>query len=193
MYISDFDGGSAEEFERKFKELEEKGIKSLIIDIRNNGGGVVDESIKMLDLMVEKDKTLLITKDKNENENITASKSDPIINIPIVVITNNYSASASEILAGALQDNSRAKIVGDTTYGKGVIQTIHQLSNGAGLKITTNEYYTPNRNKINQIGIKPDVEIEQDEEYKNVIIKQQRVDVSINPLNNISALRSVKR
>lgn len=158
--ISDFDGGSATEFENKYKQLAEKGIEKLVIDIRNNGGGIVDESINMLDLMTEKDSILLITKDKKETEEITKAKRNPIINMPIVLLVNEYSASASEILAGALQDNEKATLVGKKTYGKGVIQELHQLSDGSGLKITTNEYYTPNRHEINKIGIKPDVEVE---------------------------------
>lgn len=180
MYISDFDGGCAEEFKNKYKELEQKGIKSLIIDIRNNGGGVVDEAIEILDLMIDKDMKLLITKDKNEKEKVTVSKNEATINIPIIVITNHYSASASEILAGALQDHNRATIVGGKTYGKGVIQTIHRLSNGSGLKVTTNEYYTPNYNKINKIGITPNAEIELDEKYKNSLSVPREEDKQLN-------------
>ena len=98
---------------------------------------------------------------KSENEDETKAKKDPIIkDIPLVVLVNQGSASASEILAGALKDKYGATIVGMNTYGKGVIQTLYSLSNGGGLKITTEEYYTPNHNKINKVGIKPDVEIE---------------------------------
>lgn len=158
--ITDFDGGCADEFETKYKKLKEQGITKLIIDIRNNGGGIVDEAIDIIDLMTEKDSTLLITKDKNDNEEITKAKKKPIINMPTVVLTNEYSASASEILAGALRDNKKAILVGTTTYGKGIIQELHQLTDGSGLKITTNEYFTPNRSSINKIGIKPDVEID---------------------------------
>ena len=179
IYISDFDGGCAEEFEKKFKELEKKGIKSLIIDIRNNGGGVVDEALDILDLIVEKNDKLLITKDKNEKEVITNAKKEPIIKMPIVVLTNEYSASASEILAGALKDNKKATIIGVTTYGKGVIQTIHRLKSGSGLKITTNEYYTPNHNKINKVGIEPDIKIEAKEKYKNVLSIPKEDDVQL--------------
>lgn len=158
--ITDFDGGTAAEFKTKYEELKNEGIKSLIIDIRNNGGGVVDESLEILDMLCEKDKTLLITVDKNGKEVVTKSKQDAIIDIPVIVLTNKYSASASEILAGALKDNGRAKLVGTKTYGKGVIQTLMKLSDGSGLKMTTEEYYTPNYNKINKVGIEPDYEVE---------------------------------
>lgn len=164
--ISDFEGGCAEEFERKYKELEKKGIEKLIIDIRNNGGGIVDECLEIADLIVDKGSTLLITKDKNENEIRTKAKKDPIINMPIVVLTNEYSASASEILASALSENKKATLVGTKTYGKGIIQELHQLTDGSGLKITTNEYFTPNYNAIHKIGITPDVEVELSEDAK---------------------------
>lgn len=157
--ISDFDGGTAKEFKTEYEELKKKEIKSLIIDIRSNGGGVVDESLEILDMLCDKDKTLLITVNKNGKEVITKSKQKAIVDIPVIVLTNEYSASASEILAGALKDNSRAKLVGTKTYGKGVIQTLMKLSDGSGLKMTTEEYYTPNHNKINKVGIEPDYEV----------------------------------
>ena len=157
--IKDFDGGTAEEFKTKYDELSKKGIKSLIIDIRSNGGGIVDESLNILDMLIEKDTTLLITVNKKQEEEVTKAKKKQEIDIPVIVLTNQYSASASEILAGALKDNGRAKIVGTKTYGKGVIQTLRTLTDGSGLKTTTEEYYTPNRNKINKIEIKPDYEV----------------------------------
>lgn len=167
IYISDFDGGCADEFTQKYKELKKQGIEKLIIDIRNNGGGIVDEAINILKLITDKGDTLLITKDKNENEKITKNDKDPIINMPIVVLTNEYSASASEIMTGALKDNEKATIIGTITYGKGVIQTIHTLADGSGLKITTNEYYTPKYYKINKVGIEPNIKDDVPEEYKN--------------------------
>lgn len=174
--ISDFDGGCADEFENKYKKLQEQGIKKLIIDIRNNGGGIVDEAIDILDLITDKDSTLLITTDKNNNEEITKAKKDPTIKMPIVVLTNGYSASASEILAGALKDNKKATIVGTTTYGKGVIQELRQLTDGSGLKITTNEYFTPNHNAINKIGVTPDVEVDLSDEVKTKVNLTEKED-----------------
>lgn len=165
--ISDFEGGCAQEFEENYKNLEEQGIESLIIDIRNNGGGLVDEAIAILELITNKGSTLLITTDKNEAEEVTKSEKDPIINMPIVLLVNEYSASASEIMAGALKDNNKATLVGTTTYGKGVIQKVYPLTDGSGLKMTTNEYFTPNHNKINKIGIDPDEEIDLPEEVKH--------------------------
>lgn len=158
--ISSFDEGVAKDFKTKFQSLKEKGITSLIIDLRDNGGGIVDEATKIVDYIVPKGKEILITVDKNKNEEITKAEEDVLIDMPIVVLVNASSASASEIMAGALKDLGEATIVGTKTYGKGIIQQFLSLSNGGGLKITIEEYYTPNRTKINGVGITPDVEVE---------------------------------
>ena len=174
--ISDFDGDCANEFKTKYKELEKKGITKLIIDIRNNGGGIVDKSLEIANTMIEKGSTLLITKDKKNNEDITKATENPIINMPVVVLTNEYSASASEILAGALKDNNKATLVGTKTYGKGIIQELNKLSDGSGLKVTVSEYYTPNHTAINKIGITPDVEVEFSDEAKKQLNLEEKDD-----------------
>ncbi len=168
IQILDFDGGAATEFKENYENLKSQGAKSLIIDIRNNGGGVVDEAIDILEMICDKDSTLLIEKDKEGNEEVTKSEENPIIDVPIVVLTNGYSASASEILAGALKDNNKATIIGEKTYGKGVIQTLYRLTDGSGLKITTAEYCTPNRTAINKIGIEPDIEVKLPDDIKEL-------------------------
>lgn len=175
MQISTFDDGCYEEFEQKLEELKSKNIKSLIIDLRNNGGGIVDEAINIADLFVEKDKTLLITTGKDNNEEITKAKKDKAIDMPVVILVNENTASASEILAAAIKENcDKVNIVGNTTYGKGVIQTIFTLTDGSGLKLTTNEYFTPNHNKINKVGIKPDIEVEFPEGESIYTIEQEK-------------------
>lgn len=180
LKISSFDQGCSTEFTKKLEELKKQNIQSLIIDLRNNGGGIVDEAISIAELFTEKGSTLLITKDKEENEDITYAKSDKTIDVPIIILTNENTASASEILAGALKDNSIAKIVGTTTFGKGVIQELLTMKDGTGLKITTNEYYTPNRSKINKVGIEPDEKIELSDEYKNMLTVPQEQDTQLN-------------
>lgn len=161
MQISTFDEGCYAEFKQKWEEFNNKNVKSLIIDLRNNGGGIVEEATNIADMMVEKGKTLLITASKDKNENITKAKTEKVINIPIVILINENTASSSEILAAAVRENNHnVKLIGTTTFGKGVIQTIFTLTDGSGLKLTTNEYYTPNRNSINKIGIKPDINVE---------------------------------
>jgi len=159
--ISTFDEGCYDEFKQKWEELKVKNITSLIIDLRNNGGGIVEEAIDIADMMTNKDKTLLITAGKDNKEEITKSENDKVINIPIVILVNENTASSSEILAAAVKENNEnIKLVGTTTYGKGVIQTIFSLTDGSGIKLTTSEYYTPNHNTINKVGIKPDIEVE---------------------------------
>lgn len=158
--IIDFDGGAAEEFKENYEQLKNQGAKALIVDVRSNGGGVVDEAIDILEMICDKGSTLLIETDKNGNEEVIKSEETPIINMPIAVLTNGYSASASEIFAGALKDLDKATLIGTKTYGKGVIQSLIRLTDGSGIKITTEEYCTPNRNKINKVGIEPDIEVE---------------------------------
>lgn len=177
--FNSFDDGCSKEFKNKLEELKKQNIKSLIIDIRGNGGGLVDEALDIADYIVEKDKTLLITVDKNQNEEITKAKIDPIIDIPVVLLMNETSASASEILAGALKDNGKVTIVGEKSYGKGVIQELLTLKDGSGLKITTNEYYTPNHNKINKIGITPDVEVVLSDELKEKLVLEEKDDTQL--------------
>lgn len=161
IQVDSFDSGVAKSFESQITELKNGGATGIIIDLRSNGGGIVDEATGIAELFLKKDETILITKGKETKEELRKCQKDPIIqDIPVVVLVNGGTASASEILAGALKDKySNITIVGKTTYGKGVIQTLYNLSDGSGLKITTEEYYTPNHNKINKEGIKPDVEI----------------------------------
>ena len=180
-YISftSFDEKTAEEFKNKFEELQKSNIKSLIIDLRNNGGGLVDQALKIANYIVPKDSVLLCEVDKNNNEKIEKAKEDPIINMPIVVLVNENTASSSEILAGALKDLGKAKIVGTTTYGKGVIQEILTLSDGSGLKITTEKYLTPNKTEINKIGIKPDEEVKLPESVENILEVDEKDDTQL--------------
>ena len=160
IQVLDFDGGVAKEFKENYEQLKSEGATSLIIDIRSNGGGVVDEAIDMLEMICDNGSTLLIETDTDGKETIIKSEAEPIIDIPIVVLVNGSSASASEIFAGALKDHNKATIIGTQTYGKGVIQTLMRLSDGSGLKTTTEEYCTPNRNKINKVGIEPNIVVE---------------------------------
>ena len=103
---------------------------------------------------------MIITVDKNNKKEVSKSKNDATINIPIVILANKSTASASEILIGALKDNDKARFVGTTTYGKGLIQQLRKLSNGTGLKVTIAEYFTPSENPINGKGIEPDYKVE---------------------------------
>lgn len=177
--FSSFDDGTAEEFKLKFEELQKQGIESLIIDLRNNGGGIVDEALEIADYILEKDDVILYEVDKNGKEKTEKSKNNPIINMPIIILTNENTASSSEILAGALKDHEKAKIVGTKTYGKGVIQQLLTLPDGSGLKITSEEYLTPNRTKINEIGIEPDEKVELPDTVKNILSVDEKDDTQL--------------
>ena len=156
IYLSSFEDNSYEQFKSAYDDLISKGAKSLILDLRNNGGGIVKEATDIGDLFTDKGKVLLIQRDKEGKEIKTYSKQDRVINMNVVLLVNGSSASASEILAGILKDDvDNATIVGTKTYGKGVIQSLYTLSDGSGLKLTTDEYFTPNHNEINKIGITP--------------------------------------
>ncbi len=177
--FSSFDDGTADDFKAKYEELEKQGIKSLVIDLRNNGGGIVSEALQIADYILEKDDVILYEVDKNNKEEIKKSENNPIINMPIVLLTNGNTASSSEILAGALKDHGKAKIVGTKTYGKGVIQQLLTLPDGSGLKITSEEYLTPNKTKINKIGIEPDEKVELPDTVKNVLTIEQKDDTQL--------------
>ncbi len=177
--FNSFDQGTSEDFKNKYEELKNKGIKSLIIDLRNNGGGIVDEALKIADYITDKNSILLYEVDKNNNEKVEKSKEDSIINIPIVILTNENTASSSEILAGALKDLGKAKIVGTKTYGKGVIQQLLTLPDGSGLKITSEKYLTPNKTEINKIGIEPDEKVELPNTVQNVLRVEEKDDTQL--------------
>lgn len=179
IQFTSFDETTAEDFKTKYEELAKQGIQSLIIDLRNNGGGIVDQALEIADYMTTKDSVLLYEVDKNNKETVRKSKKDPIINMPIIILTNENTASASEILAGALKDLGKAKIVGTKTYGKGVIQQILKISDGSGLKITIEEYQTPNRNKINKVGIEPDEKVELPDTIESILNVKENEDTQL--------------
>lgn len=159
VQISSFDEGTADEFKENVERLQGEGIKSLIIDVRDNPGGIVSEALQIADYIVPKNKNLLVTVDKDGKEDITKSKKDNFIDMNIVLLINGNSASSSEILAGALKDNEEATLIGTKTYGKGVMQQLLQLADGGAMKITTDEFFTPNKNKIDKVGIEPNEEV----------------------------------
>lgn len=177
--LSSFDQGCSAEFEEKVNELiNEEKVKGLIIDLRNNPGGILTEVIKIADYLLPE--CNIVSIQDNEGGQIIYKSSDAsYVDLPIVVLTNGNSASASEILAGAIKDNNKGKIVGKTTYGKGTVQEVISLSDGSVIKITTSKYYTPSGVEINEIGIVPDVEVEISEEYKNSLDIPQNKDTQL--------------
>ena len=180
-----FDDESAEDLRVEYEKLKAQGAKKIILDLRNNTGGVVDEAEKIVDLFLEKDKPIIITQNKDGERQTAYTKDDMIIKEPLVVLVNQYSASASEMVAGALKDHDRAEIVGTTTYGKGVMQTILPLDDGSALKITIAEYFTPNETKINKIGVDPDVEVKYEKPPEDDPEKDNQLEKAIEVIKEL--------
>ncbi len=178
--LPSFDTDSSKKLKEKVDDLVSKGAKSLILDLRNNGGGIVEESTNIADFFLDKDKTIMTTKDNKEKEETTKSKTKKVYEMPLIVLTNENTASASEILTAALKDNERATVIGTKTYGKGVIQTVLTLSDGSGLKITTAEYFTPNGTEINKKGIKPNIEVKLPDTVKSIYAVKEEEDTQLN-------------
>lgn len=162
--VSSFYEVTASQFKAAVEDLDKQGMEGLIVDLRNNGGGLLETAVDMLDYMLPEGK-IVYTEDKDGN--VTSeynSTNDEQFTKPLAVLVNGYSASASEIFAGAIKDYGIGTLVGTNTFGKGIVQRIFELEDGSAIKLTIAKYFTPNGNDIHKVGIKPDVEIELDTE-----------------------------
>jgi carboxyl-terminal processing protease len=166
--ISGFEDVTADQFKRALDELESQGMESLIVDLRDNGGGLVSSVCEILDRLLPEG-LIVYTEDKYGNRIEKTSDAENYFDKPMVVLVNGNSASASEIFAGAIKDYGMGTLVGTTTFGKGIVQNIYPLGDGTAVKLTVSKYYTPNGNNIHGIGIEPDVEVELDESLKNEV------------------------
>lgn len=172
IHIKAFDDITWKDFSDSYSKLMAQDIDGLILDVRNNPGGALDVVINIADNFLDEG-VIVTTKDKKGN--VATEKSDAnASDIPMVVLQKENSASASEILAGAMKDRGRAKVIGTQSFGKGVVQKVFNLEDGAGAKITISEYFTPNGTQINKVGVTPDIKVESDEDldlskkdYKN--------------------------
>ena len=164
--LLEFDEVTAQQFEEAMSDLESQGMEKLIIDVRNNPGGVLQTVCDMLDQFLPEG-LIVYTEDKNGKRTEYTSDEEHQFTKPLAVLVNGNSASASEIFAGAIQDYGIGTIVGTTTFGKGIVQKIFYLSDGTGLKLTMAKYYTPKGHDIHKKGIQPDVEVELDEDLQN--------------------------
>lgn len=162
IHIKSFDDVTGEDFEASYKKLKDAGMEGLVLDLRNNPGGSLDVCLDIADKFLDKG-VIVTTEDKN-GEVITEESDEAKDDIPMTVLVNENSASASEILSGALKDRDRAKIIGKKTFGKGIVQKLFPLDDGSGAKITISEYHTPSGAKINKVGVEPDIEVENTEE-----------------------------
>ncbi|WP_442912234.1 S41 family peptidase [Lacrimispora sp. 210928-DFI.3.58] len=187
--VSEFDLITVEQFTTAIDSLTEEGMKGLLIDLRNNPGGVLDGAIKMADYILPDDlstyekgkgKTLIVyTADKNGKGDTYVASDGHELDIPIVILVNGDSASASEVFTGALKDYDKAAVVGTTSYGKGIVQNLIPLGDGSAIKITTAHYYTPSGFDLHGKGIEPDVEVELSEELKTQAVVEPEEDNQI--------------
>lgn len=186
ILITQFDLITTEQFKAAVDDLESQGMKGLVLDLRNNPGGVLDSAVEIADYLLPDDlteydqgerKTMIVyTEDKNqEGEHYTASDGHAL-DVPVAVLVNGESASAAEVLTGALMDYDRAVVVGTTSFGKGIVQNLIPLGDGSAIKITVAHYYTPSGYDLHGKGIEPDVEVELDEELQTQAVVEPQDD-----------------
>jgi carboxyl-terminal processing protease len=161
LKIIQFQGQTTKDVEAALERLEAKGMQKLVLDLRNDPGGLLDASVDVSSLFLEKDKLVVYIqgRKKDDRKDFLAGGVDKVRAYPVVVLVNAGSASASEIVAGALQDQKRAVIMGTQTFGKGSVQTVFPLDSGTGIRLTTAKYYTPSGRSIQNVGITPDLEV----------------------------------
>ncbi|RCX18330.1 carboxyl-terminal processing protease [Anaerobacterium chartisolvens] len=163
--IIKFDSEIARYFKDNIDSLTQKGMRGLVIDVRDNPGGYYNQVVSIADMLLPKC-TIVYTEDKDQKKEYKYSDAKQL-NMPVIVLVNGNSASASEILAGAIKDNKRGTLVGTRTYGKGLVQASFNLEDGSGLKVTVQRYFTPSGVCIQGKGIDPDIEVLQDEKYRS--------------------------
>ena len=174
-----FQRESSSEFVNAYNDLVEQNkgtLKGLIVDLRNNPGGLLDEAIEIADEFLDKG-VIVSVKGRNDidTKDYFATTERPIPDIPVIILVNKGSASASEVLAGALRDNNIARILGTQTFGKGSVQTIIELEDGSGVKLTTARFYTPKGHKINDVGISPDIVVKEDKDKDTQLNRAEEV------------------
>ena len=177
-YVSvlEFDQITGSQFTEKIEELEHQGMEKLIVDLRDNPGGELTTVVDMVDYVVEDGGRILTVADKYGKEEIYKAEDGHSLDLPMVVLVNGNSASASEVFTGAMKDYGAATIVGTKTFGKGIVQTLFPLSDGSAVKLTTNHYYTPEGHDIHGKGIEPDVVEDLNEEAKAMPVIPEEMD-----------------
>lgn len=183
--IIQFQGQTTDELEKALKGLESKGMKKLILDLRNDPGGLLDASVDVSSKFLPKDKLVVYLqgRQKTDRKDFLTTGTDIVREYPMIVLVNTGSASASEIVAGALQDSKRALILGTQTFGKGSVQTVFPLEGGGGIRLTTAKYYTPGGRSIQNVGITPDIEVKlpsvkepKEGESVHVVVREKDLD-----------------
>ncbi len=166
IIVSQFAKDVGEKVEEGLKDLKKQGAEGIILDLRNNPGGMLTEAVKVASNFINEGVVVSVKQRENMEKILKADNTINAIDLPLVVLINGGSASASEIVAGAVQDYNRAELIGSRSFGKGTVQTLIPLTDGSALKLTTARYYTPEGKSIHNKGIKPDIKIEYDSEYQ---------------------------
>lgn len=168
IMVAEFDDVTAQQFNDAVKDLSRKNMSALVVDLRNNPGGLLRTVQSMLSRILKKGELLVYMEDKNGKREDYYSDSTLTLDIPIAVLMNGYSASASEVFAGCLQDYGKAVLVGTQSFGKGIVQTMYPLGDGSAIKVTISAYYTPNGRNIHKTGLTPDIAVELSDEAKKL-------------------------
>lgn len=163
VHLHFFGGGSGDSVKKAVEELKDQGAKGIILDLRNNPGGLLDESIDVASVFMDSGVVVKI-KERKGAEQVFRARGKADSKIPLVILVNKGSASASEIVAGAIQDTDRGVLVGETTFGKGSVQDVRRLSDGSGILITIAQYFTPKGRSLHKKGVKPDEVVKTDKE-----------------------------
>lgn len=174
----EFQEGGAQQLEKELDGLIAQGAKGVILDLRNNLGGVLNDAVYLCDLFLDKGVIVTVKGRNNGKDSFEEfdAKGGKYTDIPLVVLINGYSASASELSAGALKDNKRALLIGEKSYGKGTVQVLHILSDGSGIKFTTAKYFLPSGESIDGTGIIPDIIVKLDSQSKTDVQKERAVE-----------------
>ena len=178
IQVTSFEQVTSEQFRDAVDKLEAKGEEGLIIDLRDNGGGLLDTAVDMLDRLLPEG-LVVYSMDKGGNKQEYNAKDPDKFDKPLVVLVNGKSASASEVFSGALQDKKAGKLLGTKTFGKGIVQGIFALQDGSAVKMTTSKYYTPNGRNIHGKGLTPHIEVELSEKPEKLPVSGKRVDNQI--------------
>jgi carboxyl-terminal processing protease len=178
--MTQFNGNASQDVREAIRKLESQGVSGYILDLRSNPGGLLQASIDIARMWMNKGTIVSTVTRVGEAERYEASRR-PLTERPLVILVDGGSASASEILAGALQDNGRATLVGTKTFGKGLVQSVRELQDGSGVAVTIAKYLTPSGKDINKEGIVPDVEISLTDEQREKIIKDRAIGTPADP------------
>ena len=159
VYIADFSENTADQFKAAMDDLQSRGMKGVIFDLRTNGGGLLDSVTEILDYLLPEGTTVYI-EDKDGHKQVFKSDAKHFVDLPMTVLTSEYTASASEIFAGAIRDYDYGTLIGTKTFGKGIVQSTINLPDGSAMKLTTARYFTPKGECIHEVGIEPDIKLE---------------------------------